>query len=133
MSEHNPNIHSKSKLGAIGVSPVLPCMPTAAQARAGMGITIVHYKILGDAYVSGTLPSWDPGRKEVVDALNALPRTDPSYSGSGSLYQALTVEPAADGQTFTLKAGDVVIGFGYVTDKAVMVSTDGDGHAATKH
>ncbi len=60
----------------------------------------------------------------VVKAVQAIPATDPSYSGSGSLYRALTIEPAPDGRTFTLKAGKTVIGTGMVDPAAEIVSTD---------
>ncbi len=42
---HDPAIHSKNKLGAVGSVPLLPMMPLAAQAFSPIQ---VHYKLLGD-------------------------------------------------------------------------------------
>lgn len=119
---HDPAIHSKSKLGAVGSVPLLPMMPTAAQAFSPLQ---VHYKLLGDSYLVGALPSVPPSKmKAVLQAIKAIPATDPSYSGSGTLYRALTVLPTPDGRTFTLLAGETVIGIGLVDPGAEIVSTD---------
>lgn len=122
---HDPNTHSKLKLGAVGVIPILPMMPVACQAKSAV---YAHYKLLGDAYVVGMLPSVSHERgPEVLEAIKAIPPMDLSYSGTGTLYRAFTIEPAPDGRTFTVKAGDVVIGIGYVDPDAPVDSTDGDG------
>jgi hypothetical protein len=119
---HDPKVHSKNKLGAVGSVPLLPVMPTAAQAFSPIQ---VHYKLLGDSYVTGALPSIPPSKMvAVVTAIRAIPASDPSYSGSGSLYRALTVVPSDDGRTFVLKAGETVLGIGLVDPSAEIVSTD---------
>jgi hypothetical protein len=119
---HDPTIHSKDKLGAVGSVPLLPMMPTAAQVFSPVQ---VHYRLLGESYVVGILPSVPPSKiKAVLAAVKAIPATDPSYSGSGTLYRALVVVPSADGRTFTVLAGETVIGIGLVDPTAEIVSTD---------
>lgn len=121
-SAYDPTLHGKNRLGICGAIPLVPMMPTGAQIRGPWG---AHYKLLGDSYVRGPIPHVAPSQfKTVMAAIQALPTTDPSYSGSGSLYRALTVEPSEDGRTFTLKAGSVTMGIGYVDPAAPIVSTD---------
>jgi hypothetical protein len=121
-NEYDPTVHSKNKLGAVGGVPYLPMMPTGAQV---LNPWQVHYKLMGDSYVKGQLPSVPPASlKTVVAAIKALPNDDPSYSHSGTAYKRLSIEPHADGRTFTLKAGETAIGIGLVDPNAPIVSTD---------
>lgn len=113
---------SKERLGGVGMIPIVPMMPVAAQVSAQTGM--LHIKLLGDSYVRAGLPTFHPGAyKATVEAIKACP-TAPSWSGSGTPYYVLTVEPQPDGQSAILKAGAVVIGRIAVYPEAEIISVD---------
>ena len=146
-AEYDPATHSKARLGMAGAVPVVPVMPTGAQVSAQTGM--LHLRLLGESYVRAGLPSVTPqSYKKVVKAIRAC-STEPSYSGTGSEYFRLNVEPlhapgSAGFMGARLWAGaigyGVVVGFVAVWADAEIVSADqslqeqlqeGEGDAGT--
>lgn len=119
---YDPKTHSKARLGAIGAVPALPMMPIAAQVAKATGM--VHYKLMGESYVRGGLPSMHPASYQtIVQAIQAQP-LEASWSGSPSPYYHLDVEPSPDGYSCLLKAGGVTVGRVAVFADAEIVSVD---------
>lgn len=127
--------HSKDRLGSAGQVPAVPMMPIAAQVSQATGM--VHYRLMGDAYVRGGLPSIHPAAfAGVIAAIKACP-VEPSYSGSPSPYYRIQVAPVDGGQYAILTAipvdGDpVTIGRVAVFDAAEIVSAEDIGDAVTQ-
>jgi hypothetical protein len=121
MGTYDAKQHSKDRLGAAGIIPAVPMMPTEAQISCQTGM--MHLRLMGTAYVRVGLPSIHPAQYQgVVKAIKAQPQ-EPSWSGSPSPYYHLDVEPA--GEAFCiLKAGGVTIGRVAVFDGADIVSPD---------
>lgn len=114
--------HSKARLGAVGLVPALPMMPIAAQVSQATGM--VHLRLMGDSYVRCSLPSIHPASyPAIVTAIRGCP-TEPSYSGSPSVYYVIGVEPTAGGHYAILKAGAVTIGRVAVFPEADIVGQD---------
>jgi hypothetical protein len=119
---YDPDAHSKARLGMAGMVPVVPVMPSAAQVSRETGM--LHLRLLGDSYIRAGLPSLAPASyKSIVDAIQAQP-LEPSWSGTGSQYYVLEVEPDPSGLRAVLKAGPVVVGSVAVFNDADIVSAD---------
>jgi hypothetical protein len=113
---------SQDRLGIAGMVPSVPVMPTAAQVSVMSGM--MHLKLGSDAYVRASLPAIPPASyKAVVAAIRSCP-TNPSWSGTGTPYFVLTVEPDPTGTSCVLKAGDTVVGRVAVFADAEIVSVD---------
>lgn len=122
--------HSKDRLGSAGMIPALPMMPIAAQVSCATGM--VHYRLMGDSYVRGGLPSVHPASYQaVIAAIKGCP-VEPSYSGSPSPYYKIEVDEGDNGQYAILKAQGVVIGRVAVFASADIVSAEDIGDA-TQH
>lgn len=121
MSTYDAKQHSKDRLGAAGIVPAVPMMPTEAQISCQTGM--LHLRLMGTAYVRVGLPSIHPAQyQSVVKAIKMQPQ-EPSWSGSPSPYFHIDVEPAGDSFAI-LKAGTMTIGRVAVFDGADIVSPD---------
>jgi len=113
---------SKERIGGVGMVPVVPVMPTAAQVSAQTGM--MHLRLMGDSYVRASLPSFHPASYHaIVTAIRGCP-VEPSWSGSGAPYFQVTLEPQADGQSAVIKAQGVTVGRIAVYPEADIVSVD---------
>lgn len=93
------------------VIPVVPALPIAAQATAYR----LHLKVPGtEGYLSGCRPM--PGAKDAIKAAKGdRTATEPSYSGTGTLYVKLDVVPdPAHPDRFTLTLNGEVVGIGLI-------------------
>lgn len=113
---------SKNKLGHIGAIPVVPMLPLAAQVNSWGNL---HLRLMGDSYVTGSLRgAITPARFKVVKAaIDAQPK-EPTYSGSGTKYHALTIVPDPGGKTCDLMAGETKLCAIVIDPEFQIISTD---------
>jgi hypothetical protein len=118
---------SVDKMGAFGSVPVVPFMPVSAQvARAYHGT--LHLRFGADkSYVSGRCPIVAPSQIPAIKAALEETPTEPTWSGSGTVYWKLTVKPEPEKGRAALycgKDGSVLLGFVLVDGSAEIISTD---------
>ncbi len=126
MSDDTKKIISGKKLGFVGGIPVLPMMPTGAQmAVSPFGIK-VHYRIdAAGHYVNGPLPGIPSSKVKAVQQAYKVGQKDASYSETGNEYRKLTVAPhPTDPQRFTIKLGNVDLGYGLIDPAYEISSSD---------